>query len=1082
MKYQIEKPADKDLFDSSGHSNAADAIKHVISKQSDIHAIGLEGELGSGKSTVLRLLEQKLPEEEYKFITFDVEQFHHSSTKASFIKHFRDCVIDLFGSDPSTEAKRTKRKVQKAADRALGNDLTYTKKVTSNLSWYTISFAISLMFSVRYAKDSLEHILNTTHLFFSKNHTYTFGIEETITTLLGLSPIAVALLMRYQRSLESNKKEDDKKVPNIGDIFKRNSEDKITEKLHVTREVGASELKQAFQKIVSAIPSNKCVILVIDNLDRVDNEKVREVWSDLETFTSFEGNNLRVIVPFSEKHVAAALSNNDTADGSEFILKRLPVKFRTPPVVSAGWREPFEYYWNETLPKYENLDLCAELIDLWIAPSKQITPRFLKAHINEVAVTLASNPEAVSPVACSAYLLAQRSNKLSFKDIISSNYEQKDDSLEQLISWTHKILRKILTDDEWASQIMAIHYQTRFDVARSELLESPLKSAISRSEFEDFFKLTSLFGFNIVFKRLLATTDPYEYVKLISNANFKNKQHCDWITKWLPHINNHLSQERNNCLGYNQEIVDSYNIILNAEFDIHTYRLISEHIKISNDIKEEIDKGSYVSDLLPQLYNIESIIGHSKSPHFIKRPTPEMLVNILWEHVTNFPEWNIQEKPRNMDLIKLLNYVLESDLQLTSGIVENIAEFFKLGQVNLSGEGKKTLKSSRSYFDIEFTEQQYSHILLCSDFCTQKVSEALIDRLPEINSKSAQPKWTALAIVSTLASNSSSIAYADSYFLDYILDNYYEDKSVIPYLENYLAFANRMDNLLSSVHNDALPSEIKTLIYSYIGMNRVNALNISSITDNHYPKMKECLDKGILKSTLESLLGWRKFVFDDDKNSIINWKKEFLTDALTINSDWQVFVTDWFDSKDRDENFWYDSIISKSPQLQLIVDWYLNNNKKLIKSSIITSTIIDNQETLFNDKETADLVTNLLKILPTKSSGKVKREISTKILSEQHSPEKKYNLITNFGKQISLPPFESNASKRIVIHLIENANSQVIIDWFEANFDTLLAVKWETHSVDLSQAIKNSWEQYEIDKLKEFVLEELEGESMAEKV
>jgi ABC-type polysaccharide/polyol phosphate transport system ATPase subunit len=109
MKYQIEEPSDQDLFESSGHSHAAKAIEDVILNQENIHAIGLEGELGSGKSTILRLLEQKLPNDKFNFITFDVEQFHHSSTKASFIKHLSENFIQLFGSGNSKDDKKIKR-------------------------------------------------------------------------------------------------------------------------------------------------------------------------------------------------------------------------------------------------------------------------------------------------------------------------------------------------------------------------------------------------------------------------------------------------------------------------------------------------------------------------------------------------------------------------------------------------------------------------------------------------------------------------------------------------------------------------------------------------------------------------------------------------------------------------------------------------------------------------------------------------------------------------------------------------------------------------------------------------------------
>ncbi|MEZ8291071.1 hypothetical protein [Vibrio sp. 10N.237.312.B06] len=607
-----------------------------------------------------------------------------------------------------------------------------------------------------------------------------------------------------------------------------------------------------------------------------------------------------------------------------------------------------------------------------------------------------------------------------------------------------------------------------------------MKSAISRSDFEDLFELTPLFGFDVAFQRLLGTIDPYEYVNVLSEANFDNDEHCAWVTKWIPNINTYLKQEEGNCLGYNQVVIESYRTILEAEYDISTNRLISEHKQLSNTIKDGISKGESLDTLLPQLYDIESVIGYANTPYFIQKPTPELLVNTLWDLIEDFPKWNIQNQPKNMDLIKLLNFVLDSDLQLTSGLIEKVSEFYKLGEVTFSGEGNKALKSSRSYFDIELTEHQYSHVLLCSDFCSTSVSEALVDRLSEVKSKTILPKWTALAIVSTLASNNAARAYADSYLLDYILEHYYVENLVMPYLKNYLSFANRFDSLLSSTNNDDLPSDIKVLIYSYIGMNRVNALKISSITDNYYPKMKDYLDEKMLKETLEKLFGWERFVLGSDKHAVLKWTPEFLIDALTIDLSWQEFIINWFDSKERDKDFWYGAIKNRSPQLQEIVNWYSTNDKKLIKSSLVTASIIENQESYFNDKETADFVINILNILPQTSCGKIKRKISANILNEQYPFEKKYILVNNFGEYIYLPPFEGDASKSVVIHLIENAESQSTVDWFEANTDTLIAVDWGGYSVDLNQAIKNIWEHFDIGRLEEFVLEEPKRELTSE--
>lgn len=1069
MNYQIERPSDKDLFESSGHSNAAAAIENVILNQSDIHAIGLEGELGSGKSTVLKLLEKKLPDDKYKFITFDVEQFHHSSTKASFIKHLREQVIKLFGSDGTPEAKRVRRVVLKAADRALGNDLTYTKNVKSNLSWYTVSFAISLMLSVRYAKEALEHSFRTLGVLLSGSSTYSFGLDETIVTALGVSPLAVALVMAIHKAKEKDKPEKEQTVPNVGDIFKRNSQDKITEKLHVTREVGTNELKRAFEKIVSAIPTEQCVVLVIDNLDRVEKEKVREVWSDLEVFTSFGGNNLRVIVPFSEKHVASALSDSGSEDGTEFILKRLPVKFRTPPIVSAGWRQPFEYYWNETLEGHDGIQFCAELIDIWIAPHKQITPRFLKTHINEIRATLASNPENVSTVACSAYLLAQRSESLNFKDVISNEKEQEDPSLQKLISWTHKVLRKTLTEDEWSSQIMSIHYQTNSHIARSELLENPLKRAISLPNFEEVLSLSSLFGFDIAFRRILGNLDPYDAINLSASATFDKKEHVEWLKKWLPEINIYLVQEKDHYLGYNPNVIKSFRILDNENYQTSKHRLITEHRVIRNALEKAISDVKPTEEILKQLYDLETIIGLEHTPNFISKPSSDYLVHTLWHYRDDFPGWKIIEAPKKINLDELINEIIDIDFNITNNLIENISSFLKIGQISFSDD---SFSSSRTYTSSLYSEEDYPQVLLCSDFDKYSTSISLTETLETIEDLDIINNWTALTLVSCINSNSLSSSYANTTVLEYILENYYKEELQLPLIEDYLSFSQNYDDLLSVADKSNLPEEIKKIIFNFIGRGRVHALSISNITNKHYSRMREYLDDKEINETLSKLLGWKSYVFKSDPNAVKHWSPEFISDALNFNNSWENLIVDWFDSKEHDKKFWHNFIKNNTSQLNIIVNWYIKKNKKIRKSSAITSCIIDNQDGLISNERTSGVINSIMDILPSNSLGKIEREISLKLLDEQLSHSKKQTLIEHFGSHIYLPDFDSKASKGIIIHLIENARSQEVVDWLCSKSETLSSITWGDFSLPLSQAIKNISEHFDIGALTKFILEE----------
>ena len=83
LRLQTESPAEEDLFRGSSHEKVAGNMAQVI-KTSNVNIIGLEGELGSGKSTILRFLQKRL-KDEFTFINFDAERYHHGSTKKALI-------------------------------------------------------------------------------------------------------------------------------------------------------------------------------------------------------------------------------------------------------------------------------------------------------------------------------------------------------------------------------------------------------------------------------------------------------------------------------------------------------------------------------------------------------------------------------------------------------------------------------------------------------------------------------------------------------------------------------------------------------------------------------------------------------------------------------------------------------------------------------------------------------------------------------------------------------------------------------------------------------------------------------------
>ncbi|WP_407218902.1 P-loop NTPase fold protein [Enterobacter hormaechei] len=85
LRLQTESPADGDMFRGSSHEKVAENVAQII-RTPDVNIIGLEGELGSGKSTILKFLQKSL-KMILRSLTFDAERYHHGSTKSAYRCH-----------------------------------------------------------------------------------------------------------------------------------------------------------------------------------------------------------------------------------------------------------------------------------------------------------------------------------------------------------------------------------------------------------------------------------------------------------------------------------------------------------------------------------------------------------------------------------------------------------------------------------------------------------------------------------------------------------------------------------------------------------------------------------------------------------------------------------------------------------------------------------------------------------------------------------------------------------------------------------------------------------------------------------
>lgn len=505
INFHTEQPATKDVFPGSSHEKVAEAMHRYISSPESSRVIGLDGEFGSGKSTILSMLGGKLQEHDSarRVWFFDCEQNYQGSIKSNFIELFTDVLLKDVGHDSSAHELRSAR------DKALGRLFTYRKKTTSRVSAWALALVTSLFFST----NSFREIFALSR-----------GQESVSTILLWVHIISFFTpgFVLLAAKLAHRKVKEGEQSWSLLSLFKGSSNDYINERIEVAKEVTPLDLKRTLTEQLHIVSEYQYVV-ILDNLDRLPKDSLRAVWSDLEIFTSVASvANLTVIVPFCSTKVATYLKADGDRqyDAKDFIAKKFPVIFRAPPVIASGWKGGFRELWVHSFQgEYSDVvEYSASLLQRHTPMlNGLVTPRLQKKFINDIATTSLVVGDQISLLSIAAYLLLCKYNDYPLDEIfrvngLSAEYEQQIGKVSSAnVEETKRLLSSFVgdsTEDGWQIEFLQIHFLTSSDIAIAELLDSPLAEAFLANDGEKLASLTQLFGFIDAFKRLVAKLPP----------------------------------------------------------------------------------------------------------------------------------------------------------------------------------------------------------------------------------------------------------------------------------------------------------------------------------------------------------------------------------------------------------------------------------------------------------------------------------------------------------------------------------------------------------------------------------------------
>lgn len=880
LNIYTDEPAKKDIFEGKAHENLALKLSE-IAQSDEVSIIGLDGYLGSGKSTIIDMAMEKIQNDNIHIIKFDSEIYHYGATKKALI----DILYDGFKKTPDVNHEN----LSQCKDYALGNIYNYKRNVNSKISLWTLIFICTSVICLQTLRFFITDI---SLLFTSKQLPYSQYIKVFLELLLVISPIAVGYLYTRKKEEVLNEGKMTLSKPSFGDILKRNSEDTITEKIIINKEVGTLELKSALEGFLSCTPEKARLILIIDNLDRISPSKIKEIWSDIELITEIAGSKLKILIPYSGKHVAKALSE-DEKEGLEFISKRIPVTLFVPPLISAGWRDGFVRFWENAFGELNNeecYEVC-ELIERWLPKNySSVTPRFMKRIINDIKLTSLTSPTfPLHRVLIAFYILMVRYSLLDFKILISNydNIEKKEgDTLDiERMKVSHKQFNRLFnSEDEWKRGLICIHFQTNSEFAVSELIDEPLENSIRYKETNEFIKLSSMYGFDKAWKKSLHHLSIEEIIYFIDSLSSKDLVISNKI---LPAVIARLNKDNPLTKDYNESLVRALVSLDNKIPFNRNETFLSNHMRyLKNQLsnpEEIIKKDVKLTLSLFEEINLFLAITKEEFTECFPPISGELFFRFLLDQDDKYPHINILDISLNTEKIILgITYAIQNGVNFNL-FSPQIIEKLNINNVNFENFLEEDVSP--------YIENIYSNL---------KVSNA-IDSVLDLRKLSLDSRWRSSNLTSYFPHQSNILSNNPSeYYASFIAHKIATgDKSPIANISdvevtddftntlyNYLHFVKNLDTIVSALSNENIKEIISPAIKKLITNRKISRINTYEFVRNVYNPIRELVGQDEAMSFFSS---WDKHADSalSNKNHE-NISQDFICD-LSNRKDFPVF-------------------------------------------------------------------------------------------------------------------------------------------------------------------------------------------------
>lgn len=808
-------PSKEDLL-SGAHTRIAEAINSLIDNNDTTkRIIGIEGDWGSGKSTIVNLLSIK---HNRKVFVFDAWSHQGDPLRRIFLERF---IADIKNNI------KLKKKDNELLDNIIKLVSKKEKRITRTKSRH-FTFTGLLLTAFALGMPAAIASLN----YFEK---YNLNKWMALPIMVLLGPLFILLSnILYNKLFKGD--HDILNTINIS-IFNNTSDDTIEDEVH--REDGQTsvEFEKYFSSILSHLNSST-YLLVVDNIDRVDPGEARSIWNNMQLFIDVikrsKSINVWIIVPFAQDGIEQLWSSNasnGTNVATRFINKTFDIIFYVPTLLLSDWSKYFKQ-----LLMYAYGDISDSLID-------------------DIYLVLSSTSNYNVDPPTPRVLISLINNATSY--IISHNI---NDDIDIVILYNYVLLKK---------------YNDR-DIIQILVDRTISKPTVVNADDDYYYNVIAALEYGVDKERaksLLTNRMMYSYYNNKDKVNIigiiRDSTKNDIVLDWMQRYAEKIVQEKDTQKMINMVSLNMDSDVIKAAIDNNkavldiTYRLIMNHrfgIEVLYDnIDWIVDSMLYYEDfalvnsIVNKVYNSSEFVDESRYN------TWEMSTKKIIEIIDNYDNITLYVNMGFAEYVKMVyrnNIIIDKIViskELYNEIVDNVVIVVGMEEINSLKPLKEALRRQEEYYnndDLISSVLENREEIKIGDYTIRIINIMIELILENVNSKSN--KLLAGIMLEKIEDNYKiynnqeiNIIYSYVVILMVVTGNYKSDEDV----ENYLGktLANNMIRIKNGIDEE---DEIVSNVINILKKNKQLKVVMKMVANDYYENIFISLLKKSIKERM----------------------------------------------------------------------------------------------------------------------------------------------------------------------------------------------------------------------------------------